>query len=62
VDNAVVRAQSNVKMMKKKIRIKGKRRTVGYYSSVACGKKRLIQVEFTAESGEKSTANRSVAC
>jgi hypothetical protein len=64
VDNSVVRAQSNVKMMKKKITWKGKKRTVGYYSSVACGKrkKRTIQVEFTAESGQKAQANRTVAC
>lgn len=64
VDNAVVRAQSNVKPKKTKIRIKGVRRTVGLYSSVACGRgnKRLIQVLFTAENGEKSTANRRVAC
>jgi hypothetical protein len=64
IDNAVVRAQSNVKLLKKKTRIKGKTRTVGLYSSIGCGKnkKRLIQVEFTAESGEKSTANKSGRC
>ncbi|MGH2712903.1 MAG: hypothetical protein ACRDM7_03260 [Thermoleophilaceae bacterium] len=64
IDNAVVRAQSNVKLLKKKVRIKGKQRTVGLYSSIGCGKrnKRLIQVGFTAESGEKSTANKTVPC
>jgi hypothetical protein len=62
IDNAVVRAQSNVKVLKKKVTVKGKRRTVGLYSSVGCGKKRLIQVGFTAESGEKATANRTAPC
>jgi hypothetical protein len=64
IDNAVVRAQSNVKVLKKKAKVKGKTRTVGLYSSIGCGKnkKRLIQVQFTAESGEKSTANKSARC
>jgi hypothetical protein len=69
IDNAVVRAQSNVKLLKKKVRIKGKRRTVGFYSSIGCGKrnKRTIQVEFTPEEadgslGPKKTANRTVPC
>lgn len=69
IDNAVVRAQSNVKLLKKKVRVKGAQRTVGLYSSIGCGKnkKRLIQVEFTPEEadgslGDKKVANKNVAC
>jgi hypothetical protein len=72
IDNAVVRAQSNVKLLKKKVKLKksDKNKTqVGLYASVGCGKnnKRLIQVEFTPEEadgslGPKETANRKVPC
>lgn len=72
IDNAVVRAQSNVKLLKKKVRLKkrAKKKTqVGLYASIGCGKrnKRLIQVEFTPEEadgslGPKETANRRVPC
>lgn len=69
IDNSVVRAQSKVKGLKTKVKIKGVQRTVGLYSSVGCGKnnKRLIQVEFTPEEadgslGPKKVANKNVAC
>jgi hypothetical protein len=49
------------KVRKKKIR--GKRRKVGYYSSVGCkGRKRTIRATFTDEQGRKFTATRARRC
>ena len=48
---------------KKRIRIKGKKRKVGFYSAVGCtGRKRSIQVTFVSEAGQKSSVRRDKRC
>jgi hypothetical protein len=59
IDNAVKHVESHIKLRKAKTTIGGKKRTVGYYSSV--GKKgttRTVRVTFIDESGAKFTATR----
>ncbi len=44
-------------------RIKGRLRTVGYFSSIGCrGSTRLIRAAFIDESGNRAEATRTVAC
>jgi hypothetical protein len=59
IDNAVKNVVSHIKVKKAKTRIKGKRRTVGFYSSVGKkGKTRTVRVTFVDESGAKVTATK----
>jgi hypothetical protein len=62
-DNSVNNVTSTVKKSGK-LKIKGKKRTVGILSSVACGKhnKRTISVKFTDESGVSKTVKKPVKC
>jgi hypothetical protein len=63
-DNSVNNVTSTVLAKTAKVRIKGKTRTVGLLSSVACGKskKRLISVKFTDESNASKSVKKSVKC
>jgi hypothetical protein len=62
-DNSVNNVTSTVKKSGK-VKIKGKKRTVGILSSVACAKKskRTIQVKFTDEGGTPKTIKKPVKC
>ncbi|HYP47856.1 MAG TPA: hypothetical protein VEQ61_04385 [Thermoleophilaceae bacterium] len=58
------RVTSTINRKTRTVRIKGKRRKVGYYSSVGCGKngKRLVRVTFVDENNKSSVATKSVRC
>jgi hypothetical protein len=60
----VARVTSTVDRKRKRVRIGSKRRQVGLYSSIACGKRnrRTVQVTFTDENGVSTTASRRTRC
>jgi hypothetical protein len=59
LDNSVVEVTSSIQKKTGKVRIKGKTRTVGFYSSVGRkGSTRTVRVTFIDESGVKKTAVR----
>jgi len=58
----VARVQSNIKLLKKKVKIKGKKKSVGFYTAIGCGKKRAVQVTFTDEAGVSTPAKGSGPC
>ncbi len=61
VDNAVIDVVSNIQKKTGKVKIKGKRRKVGFASSVGRkGKRRTLRVTFVDESGHKETATKQV--
>jgi hypothetical protein len=63
VQNAVIDTSSTVMKKTAKTRIKGKSRTVGYYSEVGCkGGSRTVRVEFVDQQGRKFTANKQAKC
>lgn len=63
VQNAVVEATSTVKRRTASTRIKGKRRTVGFYSEIGCkGRDRTTRVTFVDTQGRSFTANRKSPC
>jgi hypothetical protein len=57
VDNSIVNSVNRVLKKTGKVKIKGKTRTVGFYSSIGRkGKKRTTRVTFVDETGRKFTA------
>ena len=63
VQNAVVEAISKVDRKTAKTKIKGKSRTVGFYSEIGCkGKDRTTRVTFVDTQARKFTANRKSPC
>lgn len=62
VQNAVIDVTSTVNKRTARTRIKGKRRTVGYYSEVGCKGKRSVRVEFVDTARRKFTANKETKC
>jgi hypothetical protein len=57
LDNSVIEVTTTINKVTGKVKVKGKRRKVGYYSAVGRkGKKRTTRVTFVDESGQKSTA------
>jgi hypothetical protein len=60
----VGRTTSTIKKLVKKVKIGKKKRKVGLYSSIACGKgkKRTIQVTFVDENGVSSTKGKKTGC
>jgi hypothetical protein len=61
LDNSVVDVTSNVDKKKGKARVRGTRRTVGFYSLVGRkGRTRTIRVTFVDESGAKFTSTRTM--
>jgi hypothetical protein len=63
VENAVVEATSTVKRRTASTRIKGKRRTVGFYSEIGCkGRDRTTRVTFVDTQRRSFTANRKSPC
>jgi hypothetical protein len=57
LDNAVKEVESSILKKTGRVRIKGKRRKVGFYSSVGRkGRTRTVRVTFIDESGVKKTA------
>jgi hypothetical protein len=59
VDNAVTQVQSTIK----KLTVKSKGKTRGYYESIACkGKMRPISVDFLTEAGQTSSAAHDARC
>ena len=59
LDNSVIEVTSNIKKLTGTVKIKGKNRKVGFYSSVGRkGSTRTIRVTFIDESGVKKTAVR----
>ncbi len=63
-DNSVNNVTTTVLRKTTKVKIKGKSRTVGLLSSVACGKgkKRTISVKFTDETNVSATKKKKVSC
>lgn len=62
-DNSANNVTATVKRLTAKVKIRGKRRTVGLLSSVACVKrKRTISVKFTDESGVSKTVKKKIKC
>jgi hypothetical protein len=63
VQNAVVEARSVVNRKTATTRIKGKRRTVGFYSEIGCkGRTRTTRVTFVDTQNRRFTANRKSPC
>jgi hypothetical protein len=63
VENAVINTVSTVNKRTARTRIKGKRRTVGYYSKIGCkGRTRTTRVEFVDLEGRKFTASKPSPC
>jgi hypothetical protein len=63
VQNSVVEAISRVDKKTAKTRIKGKRRTVGFYSEIGCkGRDRTTRVTFVDTQRRSFTANRKSPC
>jgi hypothetical protein len=63
VQNAVVEATSTVNRRTARTRIKGKRRTVGFYSEIGCkGRTRTTRVTFVDTQRRQFTANRQSPC
>lgn len=63
VSNAVADVTSTVDMKKAKTKVKGKTRTVGYYSKIGCkGKTRSVRVEFVDLENDKFTATKNGPC
>lgn len=60
----VANISSTVKKVTGKAKVDGKQRTVGLFSSVACGKgkKREIQATFTDETGASSKVSKKTGC
>jgi hypothetical protein len=57
LDNAVKEVESSIKKKTGRVRIRGERRKVGFYSSVGRkGRTRTVRVTFIDESGVKKTA------
>lgn len=63
LDNTVRNTISKIARKTRRTKIRGKRRKVGYYSSIGCkGRKRTIRATFTDEQGRKFTATRARRC
>jgi hypothetical protein len=63
LDTTVRNTVSSIARKVRKKKIRGKRRKVGYYSSIGCkGRKRTVRATFTDEQGRKFTATRSRRC
>jgi hypothetical protein len=63
LDTTVRNTISKIARKVRKKRIRGKRRKVGYYSSIGCkGRKRTVRATFTDERGDRFTATRSRRC
>lgn len=63
VDIVVRKVDSAIKKLTAKKKIKGKRRTVGFYSAVGCkGSRRTIQVTFVSEAGQKTPKSKVGRC
>lgn len=63
VQNAVIDVSSTVKKRTARTRIKGKRRTVGYYSKIGCkGNRRQVRVQFVTLEGDRKTATKEGRC
>jgi hypothetical protein len=63
LDTAVQLVESNIAKKTAKKKINGKKRKVGFYSSVGCkGGKRSIQVTFISETGQKTPKSKDGKC
>jgi hypothetical protein len=63
LDATVRNTESHIlrRVSKRKTKVAGKRRRVGFYSGIACkGPKRTIQATFTAEDGDKVVARTQI--
>lgn len=60
----VARTTSTVDRLRKRVRVGNRRRPVGLYSSIGCGRRnqRTVRVTFTDENGVSSTASRRTRC
>jgi hypothetical protein len=60
----VANTTSSIPKKTTKVKVNGKKRTVGFYSSIGCGKKnkREIRVTFTDENGVSTTSSKKVGC
>jgi hypothetical protein len=63
VQNAVIEATSTVNKKTARTRVRGRMRTVGFYSEVGCkGPNRTVRVEFVDQQRRKFTANKQAKC
>ena len=63
LDTAVQLVESSIKKKTAKKKIKGKKRKIGFYSSVGCkGGKRSIQVTFISETGQRTPKTKDGKC
>jgi hypothetical protein len=63
LSNAVIDVTSTVNKKTAKTKVKGKTRTVGYYSKIGCkGKTRAVRVEFVDLDDNKFTATKTGRC
>ncbi len=60
----VARTSSDVRRLVKSVRIRGKRRKVGFYSAIGCAKngRRLVRVTFVDETNTSTNATGSGPC
>lgn len=60
----VANTTSNLPKKTTKVKVNGKMKTVGYYSSIGCGKKnkREVRVTFIDEKGVSSNESKKVGC
>jgi hypothetical protein len=58
----VARVQSTVFKKTKRVKIRGKRRKVGFFSAIGCGRKRQVRVTFVDENGASAVAKKSGRC
>jgi hypothetical protein len=64
LDNSVVDTKSSIKKLTKTVKIKGKKRKVGYYESIGgcTGNKGTVLVSFTGENGQTQQATGNFPC
>ncbi len=63
LDLSVFRVETKFKKITKRLKVHGKKQTVGYFESVGCGKskKRKILATFTDESGATASAKKTLS-
>jgi hypothetical protein len=62
LDTSVRETLSRVLRRTARKRIRGRMRTVGYYSSVGCRRTRLLRVTFVSEDGQRTRSTNSEPC
>lgn len=63
LDLSVFKVETKFAKKTKKLKVRGKKQTVGYFESIGCGKskKRKVRATFTDETGRTVTANKTLS-